>query len=177
MHQYIKIALKTATVFGIFAIILFGNTLLQAHDIQVASNASPCHDIGKYNIACFGVNPKGVELEYRPRVGAFYMYISSGIFVFLSLLLFKPKQFIYIAPILTISWIELNEVIIRLLNIEVIHRTLFLGKIDTTYGLYFQTWHGIDIVITLIIVVIAAVIAYPFCKNLRKSFLKPHNNA
>lgn len=177
MPQHLKIDLKVAAVFGIFAIMLFGNTLLQEHDIQVEIAKYGCRS-PKYDLACLGQNVKEEVLE-GIDVGAGYMYLSSAIFVFSSLLLFDPKHYKRLTPILILSWIILSEYFVRLFSIGVITTSL-MGVVNVWDSLYLGYVHDEILYIIpfiFIVGVIAGIAANYVSRWGRKKFIKTHNSA
>lgn len=176
MPQSLKILIKISAVLSIFALIVLLNILLQEHDIQVDLDQYGCNQ-HKYDLACLNENVKGQRVE-GTDIGAYYMYFSSAIFVFLSLFLFNPKRYYYLTPILVVSWIILSEIFVRIFNIYVITTSL-MGVITVFDSLYFGFVHNeIFGIIPLIIIIssLAGVIAYYTSVWIRKNFIKSHNS-
>lgn len=84
-------------------------------------------------------------------VGSYLMYLSAPLFVFLSLLLFKPsKNYLYLTPMLIIAWLALSESVIRIFKIPVTHTVPMEGDIRVLDGLYLQFGNGNELILLFI---------------------------
>lgn len=160
MNRILKVASKTAIVFGIFISIISANLLVQTYEIQEAKKDSKemqtcVNQVRSRYLGCL--------IDGFPVLGGNYMYFSAFVFIFLSLLLFKPNiQYIYLTPLFAMVWVLLSEAFINLFKISVLQHPFLLGDFEVFYGLYYNVGPigGLAFIFTLFISCISGYIAF-----------------
>ena len=170
-------AIKATVVLAIFALIFLSNLWYKTTDLQNAKKIKITLEPAILELYEKQTNQYSMYLGCVPEefgVGSYAMWLSAFLFVFLSLLLFKPsKQYFYLLPMLVIVWISLSELIIRIYEIPVLHSVPMEGDQQTLPGLYFQFSRDIELEIVFIFFasIITGAIAYSASKEIRK-FIK-----
>ncbi len=106
-------------------------------------------------------------------VGSYALYLSTSLFVFLALLLFKPGiQYLFLTPMFIIMWMLLSELVLIFFKIPIIHVVPMEGDIRVMHSQYFQFNIGNWLAIFFIFYTsfFSGLIAYRIAPIIRKFF-------